>query len=131
MYGDGAVTVTNTTLLDNKAVSGLSSGGGIYGGGAVTVTNSTISGNTAPSAISEHGGGIYGAGIFVNNIFKSNSSEIYFIGDSYVYNKNDIDDTKLQNDSVYLLIKKNNIQPSAGSPNFIDASFRIYQGLSQ
>ena len=52
--GNGAVTLTNSTVSGNTAESG----GGIYSNGNVTLTNSTVSGNTA----AQDGGGIYGNG---------------------------------------------------------------------
>ena len=128
------VTVTNSTISGNSGFgSGYSSGdvyvygGGISASGDVTVVNSTIFGNSALS-----GGGIYGsgfitAGILVNNIFSNNSSDIWFTGNCSLYN-NYIDYTKLQNANSYVIIKKNNIQPSAGSLNFADASFRLGAG---
>ena len=66
---DGVVSVTDSTVAGNSALSsstgGQSLGGGIfsagnYGGGTVTVTASTVSANTATGRIG-FGGGIYSA----------------------------------------------------------------------
>jgi len=140
-YGGGifcpnTITVTNSTISGNTAndYSGPKGsyvpgkGGGIYCGssdcgGGVTVINSTISGNTADSS----GGGIYGNGNFINNIFTDNSSDIRFGGDSNLYN-NFIDNTKLENESSFVITKENNIQPNAGSLHFADSDFRLGKG---
>jgi predicted outer membrane repeat protein len=59
IYGNGAVTLTNSTVSGNTTTFG----GGIVGFGAVTLTNSTVSGNTA----SRDGGGIFGLGGTITN----------------------------------------------------------------
>ncbi|OGL55540.1 MAG: hypothetical protein A3C43_05785 [Candidatus Schekmanbacteria bacterium RIFCSPHIGHO2_02_FULL_38_11] len=135
IYSGGGVTVTNSIISENRAYSSYpfdyGYGGGIYSGGdgGVTVTNSIISGNTDNGYYSYngHGGGIYGKGNFINNIFADNSSDIYFGGNSNVYN-NYIDYTNLLNESSYVIIKKDNIQPSAGNLNFTDSDFRLGAG---
>ena len=53
--GNGALTLINSTVSDNKA--GVN-GGGIYNNGTVSLTNSTVSGNST----SGNNGGIFGSG---------------------------------------------------------------------
>ena len=126
IYGNNVVIV-NSVISNNTATGSTSSfsasGGGIFGSGTVTVVNSTISDNTASSS----GGGVYGNGVFVNNIFSGNSSDIYFNGDSSVEN-NYVDYLKLQNEGFFIVIKKNNVQPSTGPIIFSDGRDRIGAG---
>ncbi|MBI5376937.1 MAG: hypothetical protein HZA77_16005 [Candidatus Schekmanbacteria bacterium] len=126
----GNVTITNSIIYGNSAnnfdYSSIyipGAGGGIYSSGNVTVTSSTIYGNSAYV----DGGGIYGKGTFINNIFADNSSDVYFGGDSNVYN-NYIDPTKLENEWTFAITKENNVFPSAGSLNFADSDFRLNPG---
>ena len=51
----GTLTVSNSTLSNNKVTGNSSDGGGIYSNGPLTVTNSTLSSNSA----NDIGGGIY------------------------------------------------------------------------
>lgn len=51
----GTLTVSNSTLSNNKVTGNTSDGGGIYSSGPLTVTNSTLSGNES----NDSGGGIY------------------------------------------------------------------------
>jgi predicted outer membrane repeat protein len=66
IYGSGPVTVENTTISGNSAVT---SGGGIYGGN-IEVSNSTISGNSAGIS----GGGIYNIPFYSLNVANSTIS---------------------------------------------------------
>jgi CSLREA domain-containing protein len=50
IYNDGTLTLTDSTVSDNKAIVGPSSifgGGGVYNSGILTLSNSTVSGNVA------------------------------------------------------------------------------------
>ncbi len=71
----GTVTVSNSTLSGNSANSS-ESGGGIfnYNGGTLEVSNSTLSGNSAPIA-----GGIYNAGTATvsNSTLSGNSASLF------------------------------------------------------
>ena len=66
IYGSGPVTVENSTISGNFAVT---SGGGIYGG-IIEVSNSTISGNSAGIS----GGGIYNTPYYSLNLANSTIS---------------------------------------------------------
>lgn len=146
----GAVTIINSKVTKNKGYGSA----GIYGAPAIII-NSTISENTTDGASWQSGSALYCPGgspaviinssiignvaasgssircntgsVYVNNIFNNNSSDVYFAGNSNIYN-NYIDYAKLANESNFTIIKKNNIQPSEGNLNFADASFRLGVG---
>src|SRR6266536_2744630 len=59
LSNQGSLTVTNSTISDNKTNAGVTSfGGGIYNKGKLTVTHSTFSNNSASSRGFSFGGGI-------------------------------------------------------------------------
>lgn len=103
---DGAsLTLTDSTISDNRAGGDYGSGGGVASGGGLTLTNTTVSGNTTGShgvgggiagssltlvnstvsgnTAGSHGGGIYTAGstlihgTIANNTAAGRSSDIY------------------------------------------------------
>ncbi|MBI5374877.1 MAG: right-handed parallel beta-helix repeat-containing protein [Candidatus Schekmanbacteria bacterium] len=117
------VNVTNSTISENISgfcYSTCERGGGIYAGDSVTAINSTISDNSSTA-----GGGICGKGNFINNIFTNNSSDIYFSGDSNLYN-NFIDNTKLENELSFVITKENNVEPEEVKRNYFpDSDLRL------
>ena len=61
LFNQGTLTVTDSTISDNKTTAGVTSfGGGIYNTstGTLTVTDSTFSGNSASGKQAGQGGGI-------------------------------------------------------------------------
>ncbi len=107
--------ITNSTFTNNSAND---NGCAIYAVSTSTITNSTFFNNQGNNIL-------YGRGSFINNIFnENNGSQIYFRGDSKVYN-NYIDYLKLENEEPYTIIKKNNIQPNGENVNFIDNNLRV------
>jgi autotransporter family porin len=59
IYNNGMLTVSNSTINGNNALSGAAVGGGILNLGTLTINNSTVSGNKTTSRISAgRGGGI-------------------------------------------------------------------------
>jgi len=111
--------IINSIISNNISI--LGNGGGIYAYN-INIINSIILNNSSQS-----GSGVYGNGNFINSIFKdNNNSDIYFVEDSKVYNSF-IDYTKLQNESSYTIIKKNNIQSTSSPINFTDTSYRLNQ----
>lgn len=70
----GNLTVTNSTLSGNKAVTTTGNGGAIYNSGTLIVTNSTLSGNIADGT--GGGGAIYNTGTLTvtNSTFVENSA---------------------------------------------------------
>jgi hypothetical protein len=86
IFNNGTLTVKNSTISGNHAVSGRASGGGgIYNSGKASINNSTISGNSASAgSISQRlvavGGGIYNSGgkVTINNSTISGNSASAF-----------------------------------------------------
>jgi len=115
IYSAGNLYIINSIFTDNIA----NIGGAIYGS-TLTVLNSIFNNNSA----SDSADTIFGAGIFINNIFSKNKNDIYFGDDSKLFN-NFIDYTKLENESSYTIIKKNNIQSSSNEIGFTDTDFRL------
>jgi hypothetical protein len=79
IFNSGTLTVTNSTMLGNKA----SAGGAIYNGGTMTVSNCTLSGNTAASggAIhTDHGGTV------TSSTFSDNSAGVGGAGAAILVN---------------------------------------------
>jgi hypothetical protein len=76
IVNNGALTITNSTVVGNGGASN-NNGGGIYNQGTLAVANTTIAGNSA-----HRGGGIYNVGTLVianstvaNNLTSSNSGD--------------------------------------------------------
>ena len=70
LYASGALTVTDTSLADNKA-GGF--GGGLYGDSTVTITGTDFISNTSGSS----GGGLYGSTVTITGTdFISNTSRV-------------------------------------------------------
>lgn len=141
IYSAGFTTLTNSVLSGNSVSSTTSAlgsgsssslGGALYSTNGATVINSTLSGNTTAASgtgsvsVSNSGGGIYGSGIFMNNIFESNSTDIYFTGLSFLY-YNFVDTGKLQN-WVSTALTLGITPPGAGSLNYADAGLRLGAG---
>jgi len=75
IHNSGNLTLSNSAITGNYALSGSSAtGGGIYNSGTLTVRNSTFSGNTT-SANFAYGGAIYSSGpLVINNSTVSGNS---------------------------------------------------------
>ena len=75
IHNSGNLTLSNSAITGNYALSGSSAtGGGIYNNGTLTVRNSTFSGNTT-SANFAYGGAIYSSGpLVINNSTVSGNS---------------------------------------------------------
>jgi hypothetical protein len=86
IFNNGTLTVKNSTISGNHAVSGRASGGGgIYNSGKASINNSTISGNSVSAgSISQRlvavGGGIYNSAgkVTINNSTISGNSASAF-----------------------------------------------------
>jgi uncharacterized repeat protein (TIGR01451 family) len=79
VYNGGSVTVTNSTVSDNRSggCEGPCSGGGIANsGGTLTLTNSTVSGNSITGCSPCSGGGISNGGMatLTNSTVSGNST---------------------------------------------------------
>jgi len=79
IYNSGNLTLLNSAITGNYALSGSSAtGGGIYNNGTLTVRNSTFSGNTTTASVVNgvaYGGAIYSTGpLVINNSTVSENS---------------------------------------------------------
>jgi hypothetical protein len=86
LFNHGTLTITGSTLSDNRAISVYSGdGGGITNGGTLILTNSTLSGNSAP-----RGGGIFNGFntplTVTNCTLSSNSASTLFDGGGGIFN---------------------------------------------
>ena len=75
IFNSGALTITNSTLSGNTGSSRFMFGGAIYNSGTLTLTNSTLSQNGSNGSVGGGGGGIYNAGTAsINNSTLSGNS---------------------------------------------------------
>ncbi|NEO84464.1 MAG: DUF4347 domain-containing protein [Spirulina sp. SIO3F2] len=58
LHGDGDITVSNSVISGNSAISAFGDGGGIFGKSAVTLSSATLSTNVA----GDEGGGVWAQG---------------------------------------------------------------------
>ena len=92
----GKITITDSTISNNKASAGLAAGGGIFNGGEAEISGSEISNNFA----NDTGGGIYtwgpGNTTITNSTITGNTAN-HDAGGVFIYGDTEISDSTISN----------------------------------